>query len=60
MKTFTKNTVARKSSRDLTNMRNARAASGTVDVAYSVAPNAMPASQEAAPYLGHTRVAGSC
>ena len=28
MKTFTKNTVARKSSRDLTNMRNARAASG--------------------------------
>jgi len=45
---------------DLANITAARTTSGAADVKYSVIPNAMPASQEDAPYLGRTRVAGSC
>ena len=45
---------------DLANITAARTISGAADVKYIVTPNAMPASQEGAPYLGRTRVAGSC
>ena len=60
MKTSTNKTGFRASSHDVAKIRNLLAVGGDVDVSYSVAPNAMPASQEAAPYLGHARVAGAC
>ena len=53
-------TNPRQVSRDLANLRAAASGAGAADVTYSVVPNAMPATQEAAPYLGRSRVAGSC
>ena len=44
------------SNNDIKSTRTARSGS----VGYKTVANAMPASQEAAPYLGKTRVAGSC
>ena len=54
------NANLRKVSHDLATVRAASSVSGASEVTYSVVPNAMPASQEAAPYLGRSHVAGSC
>ena len=56
----TTNANIRKVSHDLATVRAASSVSGASEVTYSVVPNAMPASQEAAPYLGRSHVAGSC